>query len=199
MRLDIRFRLMSFGPCCTFVDVFELSGFADLCHISWFDYLCHSLVIQYDQPLSLSASLLYTYLHTHPHRYTAHLFGDIVLNQTVQRHHTADFQKHRDGRGLLSTPAVTMVASPWQSPHHSLMMAKVAASWTAALLFTTDLHTTHHVVRQELTFLKCHQVTDEGNRLQFMPPTNPLVCCLCNGRKVWVGGGTNKVTSYNDD
>lgn len=88
-------------------------------------------------------------LHTHT-RTSSHLFGDVVLDQAIEGHHATDFQQHRSGGRLLSAPAATSVASP----RHGLLVAQVAASWTAALLLAADLHATHHVVSQQLTPLQ---------------------------------------------
>lgn len=122
--------------------------------------------------------------HTRTHRLPAlllsHLFGDVVLDQAVEGNHAADFQEHGDGGRQLSAPAAAAAtarmapcsrrASP--CPHHGLVMAQVAASWTAALLLAADLHAAHNVVSQQLTLLQCRQVADEGDRLELAPTAN---------------------------
>ncbi len=129
----------------------------------------------------------------------SHLFGDVVLDQAVEGHHTADFQQHRDGGRLLSAPAVTGAASARNSPRHGLVMAQVAASWTAALLLAADFHAIHHVVSQQLALLQRRQVADKGNRLQLTPPTSadPLICCLWRGRQEKNGGEINNDKNNN--
>lgn len=91
--------------------------------------------------------------HVHTHR-LSHLFGDVVLDQAVKGNHTADFQQHGDGGRLLSASAAASVASRRHPSHHGLVMAQVAASWTAALLLAADLHAVHDVVSQQLTLLQ---------------------------------------------
>lgn len=112
----------------------------------------------------------------------SHLFGDVVLDQAVEGNHAADFQQHGDGGRLLSAPASAATtatasmaprrrhASP--CPRHGLVMAQVAASWTAALLLAADLHAAHDVVGQQLTLLQRRQVADEGDRLELAPTTD---------------------------
>lgn len=95
------------------------------------------------------------------HDTVSHLFGEVVLYEAVEWHRAADLQQCWRGARTVSAH----------------LPAQVTRRRAAALLLTLDFHSSHKVIRQQLSLHQVRQVSDEG--YSFQVPAAHLLCHLC--------------------